>query len=98
LQALFLFWPQGILGTAQSFDSSCIKKNVHAYVIGYPSLMNSFFRLPKKDIYVQLILSSFAPILAFILTTYNDRLPTTVLILFIVFFINLGFGIIKNRL
>lgn len=61
-----------------------------------PALINTFFRLSKKDLFLQLTLTCLAPILAFLLTTYNDRLPTTVLILFIVLFINLSIGLLKR--
>ena len=63
-----------------------------------PGLINSFFLLSKKDLIFQVALSSTSPIFAFILTTYNDRLPTTVLILFIVFGINILYGFIRKRI
>lgn len=61
-----------------------------------PGLINSYFRLTKKDLFIQLFLGAYSPVLAFILTTYNDRLPTTVLILFIMFGINIVFGFIRR--
>jgi hypothetical protein len=61
-----------------------------------PGLVNSFFLLTKRDLIFQVMLSSLSPILAFTLTTYNDRLPTTVLILFIVFGSNIIYGFIRK--
>lgn len=62
-----------------------------------PGLVNSFFKLSTKDIIYQLILSSSSPIFAFAITTYNDQLPTTVVILFIILAINLSYGFIKIK-
>lgn len=61
-----------------------------------PGLCNAYFKLSSKDLIGQLLLSCISPLIAFILTTYNDRLPTTVLILFVTFFLNLVFGYIKR--